>query len=102
VLQDDLHIPILSVEETLRYASWTRMPHNATTTEREERVQFLLDEMGLTLFKDKMIGNEAIPGISGGQKKRVSIAVEIMSSPTFIFLDGKSVFIIITIITIFI
>ena len=88
VLQDDLHIANLTVAETLRYASWTRMPFSATPSEREQRVDFLLDEMGLTKIKDTMIGNEVIPGISGGQKKRVSIAVEIMSSPTFIFLDG--------------
>ena len=50
VLQDDVHIPILSVAETLKYASWTRMPHNATVEDREKRVTFLLDEMGLYLL----------------------------------------------------
>lgn len=64
------------------------MPHDASQAERENRVAFLLEEMGLTKFKDTLIGNDAIPGVSGGQKKRVSIAVEIMSSPSFIFLDG--------------
>ena len=88
VIQDDIHIPILTVEETIRYAAWTRMPEGTTTESREKRVEQLLEMMSLTSVKDSIVGDAMRKGISGGQKKRLSIAVEIVSLPEIIFLDG--------------
>ena len=90
VMQDDIHIPILTVEETIRYAAWTRMPEGTTEEAREKRVQQLLEMMSLTTVKETLVGDAMRKGISGGQKKRLSIAVEIVSLPEIIFLDGIS------------
>ena len=89
VLQDDLHIGTLTVEETVRFAAWTRMPDKTTADERELRVQQLLEMVNLISIKDRYVGDGMNKGISGGQIKRLSIAVEIINLPNFIFLDGK-------------
>ena len=87
VLQDDVHIPVLTVEETLRYAGWTRMQEGTTSAQIEARVRELLEIMGLDHVKDSIVGDANTKGISGGQLKRLSIAVEIVSLPNLIFLD---------------
>ena len=91
-MQDDVHIATLTVTETLRYAAWTRMPNNTSQADREQRVNDLLEMMGLTAIRDNIVGGPMIKGISGGQKKRLSIAVEIISLPKIIFLDGEHIF----------
>ncbi len=87
VLQDDVHFPSLTVEETIRYSAWTRMPEGTSEDERERRVEFLVDMMELGHVKHSRVGDAMSKGISGGQAKRLSIAVEIVSLPNLIFLD---------------
>ena len=89
VLQDDVHIGTLTVEETIMYSAWSRMPEGTSIEQRKTRVDELLDLMGLTHVKDVFVGDVSNKGISGGQKKRVSIAVEIVGLPKLIFLDGR-------------
>ncbi|CAE7814853.1 ABCG2, partial [Symbiodinium microadriaticum] len=74
---DDIHIATLTVEETIRYAAQTRMTEGTTPEQHEQRVKFLLDMMGISHVKDSLIGDPLHKGISGGQLKRLSIAVEI-------------------------
>lgn len=87
-LQDDMHFPILTVEETIQYAAWTRMPRGTTAEAMEERVNLLLKMMGLGHVRKTLVGGPHVKGISGGQMKRLSIAVEIIALPYMIFL-GK-------------
>ena len=87
VLQDDFHIATLTVAETIYYAAWTRLPKNTTKEQMHERVELLLEMMGLSHVRDSFIGDALHKGISGGQQKRLSIAVEIVSLPELIFLD---------------
>lgn len=87
VLQDDVHIGTLTCEETIRYAAWSRMPEGTTVEQREARVKQLLEMMGISHVKDSYVGDALHKGISGGQMKRLSIAVEIVSLPNLIFLD---------------
>ena len=56
-------------------------------TQKDERVQQIIDMLGLSRVSETLIGNSSIRGVSGGQLKRVSIAVEIVSLPDLIFLD---------------
>lgn len=90
VRQDDIHFPTLTVLETIRYAAWTRMPEESTAKQRADRVEFLIDKMGLEHVKNSICGDSMHKGISGGQLKRVSIAVEIIHLPKLIFLDGTT------------
>ena len=87
-LQDDMHFPILTVEETIRYAAWTRMPRGTSAEAMEERVDLMISMMGLSHVRQTRVGGSHVKGISGGQMKRLSIAVEIISLPSLIFL-GK-------------
>ena len=82
VLQDNCHIPELTVEETIAYAAWTRLPPGTTTTESSHRISELLDMMGMADRK-----KDRVSELSSGFVKRLSIAVELVSLPYILFLD---------------
>ena len=95
VIQDDIHISTLTVEETLMYAAWTRLDEGTSLEARKQRVDELLESMGMIEIRSCVVGGPAAVsaatvsgGISGGEQKRLSIAVEMVSrSKRFIFLD---------------
>jgi ABC-type multidrug transport system ATPase subunit/ABC-type multidrug transport system permease subunit len=87
VLQDQVLIPTLTVEETIRYSAWTKLPEGTTREDLQKRTELLLAIMGLEHVRNSRVGDAMIKGISGGQAKRLSIAVEIVSLPRLIFLD---------------
>ena len=58
-----MHISTLTVEETVRYAAWTRMPAETTAGQRESRVKQLLGMMGLEHVKDSRVGDSLTKGI---------------------------------------
>eukprot|EP01039_Chlorochromonas_danica_P004846 gene4846-5314_t len=87
ILQDDLHIPTLTVRETVLFSAQVRLPEGTSLDVIEQRVNMLLDLMGLNSIQHSYVGGQKIRGISGGQMKRLSIAVEIVSLPDCIFLD---------------
>ncbi|THH12068.1 hypothetical protein EW145_g234 [Phellinidium pouzarii] len=78
--EDDVHFPTLTVKETLSFAVRTRMPRSSVrlNLSREEFVKGVVDTLGavfgLRQVMDTKVGNAAIRGVSGGQRKRVSIA----------------------------
>ncbi|HLO84555.1 MAG TPA: ATP-binding cassette domain-containing protein [Nostocaceae cyanobacterium] len=81
VPQDDIVHPELTVLEALNYAAQLRLP-NATLEQRQQRIQLVLEQLQLTGRK-----NVAIKRLSGGQRKRVSIGVELITKPGLFFLD---------------
>ncbi|CAI7784977.1 unnamed protein product [Closterium sp. NIES-53] len=88
VMQDDLMFPALTVRETLMFAAELRLAANGVTKEEKERkVESLLELLGLTKVADSLIGNESQRGVSGGERKRVAIGVEMVSDPRILFLD---------------
>ncbi|KAF5387203.1 hypothetical protein D9757_006886 [Collybiopsis confluens] len=76
--EDDVHFPSLTVEDTLRFAAKTRAPQIRTGETREEYVsaatEVLMTIFGLKHARRTPVGDAAIRGVSGGEKKRVSIA----------------------------
>ncbi|TFK72093.1 pleiotropic drug resistance ABC transporter [Pluteus cervinus] len=76
--EDDVHFPTLTVEQTIKFAAKTRSPCNRLMTNRDELVQLETDifttVLGLIHAKSTLVGDALIHGISGGEKKRVSIA----------------------------
>lgn len=77
--EDDVHFPTLTVDETLRFAAKTRAPHNRfEDRSRNYYVTSITDIIetifGLRHVKDTPVGDAAIRGVSGGEKKRVSIS----------------------------
>lgn len=76
-----------SVTETLLFVATLRLSKTATPADRKERVDEVLAELGLLGCKDTLIGNETVRGVSGGEKRRVSIGVHLIDNPMLIFLD---------------
>ena len=82
VTQDNLVRSELTVEETLREQCLLRLPKDSSALERTERVREVMDLLDLTGLARRRVG-----AISGGEAKRVHFGVELLSSPTIIFLD---------------
>ncbi|XP_026400253.1 ABC transporter G family member 2-like [Papaver somniferum] len=87
VMQDDLLYPMLTVEETLMFSAEFRLPHTLSKSEKLARVQAVIDELGLRDAAKTIIGDEGHRGISGGERRRVSIGVDIIHDPILLFLD---------------
>ena len=84
--QEDSFYNDLTVYETLYYACKLKLPSDTTHDEIEQRIAQLLKDMELEAVKDIIIGHSGT-GISGGQAKRVNIALELISEPDVLFLD---------------
>lgn len=87
VTQDDVLFPHLTVRETLTFSAFLRLPKQLTREHKTERVEDVMMQLGLQKCSDTVIGNQFIPGISGGERKRVCIGQEILIDPPLIFLD---------------
>ncbi|KAI3871189.1 hypothetical protein MKW98_015089 [Papaver atlanticum] len=87
VMQDDLLFPMLTVEETLLFSAEFRLPRYLSKSKKMERVQAVIDELGLRNAAKTLIGDEGYRGISGGERRRVSIGVDIIHDPILLFLD---------------
>ncbi|KAG6547993.1 hypothetical protein Mapa_010427 [Marchantia paleacea] len=84
--QDDL-IGTLTVRESVHYSANLRLPRNMRSAERTAIVESTIVEMGLQDCADTPVGNWHLRGLSGGEKRRVSIALEILTRPRVLFLD---------------
>lgn len=87
VPQDDTLLADLTVKETLRLHASLRLPTHVDAATREAWVDDVIDLLGLTDVKHAVVGDATTRGISGGQKKRVNIGVELVSDPSILFLD---------------
>nr|QMS43325.1 ATP-binding cassette transporter G family member 13 [Medicago truncatula] len=87
VTQEDILLGTLTVRETISYSANLRLPAKMTKEEVNEIVEGTIMEMGLQDCADRLIGNWHLRGISGGEKKRTSIALEILTRPCLLFLD---------------
>ncbi|PYH95270.1 ABC transporter [Aspergillus ellipticus CBS 707.79] len=87
VEQEDALIGSLTVRETLKFAADLALPSSVTTTQRKERIETLLRAFGIQNQASSLVGTPIRKGISGGQKRRVSVASQLMTSPKILFLD---------------
>ncbi|XP_071732884.1 ABC transporter G family member 6-like [Rutidosis leptorrhynchoides] len=87
VMQDDLLFPMLTVEETLMFAAEFRLPRTFSKSKKKLRVQALIDQLGLRNAAKTVIGDEGHRGVSGGERRRVSIGIDIIHDPIILFLD---------------
>lgn len=87
VTQDDVLYPHLTVTETLVFTALLRLPNSLTREEKEVHAKIVMDQLGLTKCKDSIIGGPFLRGVSGGERKRVSIGQEMLINPSLLFLD---------------
>ncbi|CAN1241549.1 ABC transporter G family member 7 [Linum perenne] len=87
VRQEDLFFSQLTVRETLSLATELQLPHISSVEERDEYVDNLLFKLGLVNCADSIVGDAKVRGISGGEKKRLSVACELIASPSVVFAD---------------
>lgn len=85
--EDDWHLPSLTVRETLRYAAILRLPADIPRKQKIARAETVLRMLGLKDCADLPVGGALIKGISGGEKRRLSLAVEMINDPAVLLVD---------------
>ncbi|KAK6916143.1 ABC transporter-like, ATP-binding domain [Dillenia turbinata] len=87
VTQDDTLTATLTVKEAIYYSAQLQLPDSMSLSEKKERAETTIKDMGLQDAKNTRIGGWGAKGLSGGQKRRVSICMEILTRPKLLFLD---------------
>jgi ABC-type multidrug transport system ATPase subunit/pSer/pThr/pTyr-binding forkhead associated (FHA) protein len=87
VPQDDIVHRELTVGRCLGYNARLRLPPDLTEEERNQEVDMVVESLGLERTVDTLIGSPEKKGISGGQRKRVNLAQELLTRPSILFLD---------------
>ncbi|KAF5690371.1 ABC transporter [Fusarium denticulatum] len=87
VPQDDIVLPELTVYENIVHSARIRLPCNWSKKDVEAHVESVIDCLELSHVRDSRVGSVGKPVISGGQRKRVSIGMELAAAPMAIFLD---------------
>ena len=85
--QEDTLMSTLTVYETVLYSALLRLPRDMSYTAKKFRTLETMNELGILGIKDSRIGDSGKRSISGGEKRRVSIACELVTSPSILFLD---------------
>ncbi|XP_054857731.1 ATP-binding cassette sub-family G member 8 [Eublepharis macularius] len=87
VRQDDRLLPNLTVRETLLFIAKLRLPKTFSESEREKRVEEVIAELRLRQCANTKVGNEYTRGVSGGERRRVSIGVQLLWNPGILIFD---------------
>ncbi|QHN90934.1 ABC transporter G family member [Arachis hypogaea] len=87
VTQEDVLFPQLTIEETLIFSAFLRLPTNMSKQQKYAKVENTIKELGLERCRHTKIGGGFLKGISGGERKRTSIGYEILVDPSLLLLD---------------
>ncbi|KAJ6752104.1 hypothetical protein OIU85_002521 [Salix viminalis] len=87
VTQDDVLYPHLTVAETLVFTALLRLENTFTEEQKIMHAEYVITQLGLTKCKNSIIGGPFLRGLSGGERKRVSIGQEMLINPSLLFLD---------------
>ncbi|XP_004839427.1 ATP-binding cassette sub-family G member 8 isoform X1 [Heterocephalus glaber] len=87
VRQDDQLLPHLTVRETLTFIAQMRLPRTFSQAQRNQRVEEVIAELRLRQCADTRVGNHHVRGVSGGERRRVSIGVQLLWNPGILILD---------------
>jgi ABC-type multidrug transport system ATPase subunit len=87
VFQDDNLMSTMTVRECIMFSANLRLPDAMGKAEKESRVDQVMKDLGIYHLKDRKIGDHMHRGISGGEKRRVSIGMELVTSPHILYLD---------------
>ncbi|NXH93500.1 ABCG2 protein, partial [Pachycephala philippinensis] len=87
VVQDDVVMGTLTVRENLKFSAALRLPKSVKEQEKCERVNQIIKELGLSKVADSKVGTQFSRGVSGGERKRTNIGMELITDPAILFLD---------------
>eukprot|EP00455_Lapot_gusevi_P041816 TRINITY_DN4890_c0_g8_i2.p1 TRINITY_DN4890_c0_g8~~TRINITY_DN4890_c0_g8_i2.p1 ORF type:complete len:849 (+),score=265.43 TRINITY_DN4890_c0_g8_i2:115-2661(+) len=87
VPQEDIMLRTLTVHDILQFSADLRLPADWTSEQRSTKVQEVIDFLGMSHVMESVVGDEETRGISGGQRKRVNIGMELVAEPRVLFLD---------------
>ncbi|KAL0375866.1 UNVERIFIED_CONTAM: Pleiotropic drug resistance protein 3 [Sesamum calycinum] len=85
--QTDIHSPQITVEESVIFSAWLRLHSHIDTKTKYEFVKEVLETIELDGIKDALVGLPGVSGLSTEQRKRLTIAVELVANPSIIFMD---------------
>ncbi|GKA36475.1 pleiotropic drug resistance protein 1-like protein [Tanacetum coccineum] len=85
--QNDIHSPHVTVYESLIYSAWLRLASDVDENQRKAFVDQVMDLVELNPLKDSLVGLPGVNGLSTEQRKRLTIAVELVANPSIIFMD---------------
>lgn len=89
-MQQDVLMQTMTITETFTFVANLRV--KGTKVEKRELVKKIVSELNLDQAADIKIGMSSLKGISGGERKRVSIGIELITDPSLLFLDGAHTF----------
>ncbi|AET01511.2 drug resistance transporter-like ABC domain protein [Medicago truncatula] len=85
--QTDIHSPQVTIRESLMYSAFLRLPKEVGNEEKIQFVEQVMDLVELQSLKDAIVGLPGVTGLSTEQRKRLTIAVELVANPSIIFMD---------------
>ncbi|GMP76128.1 hypothetical protein CsSME_00032936 [Camellia sinensis var. sinensis] len=85
--QHDIHSPQITVEESVIYSAWLRLPPQIDPETKAKFVEEVIEIIELDGIRDSLVGIPGHSGLSTEQRKRLTIAVELVSNPSIIFMD---------------
>ncbi|CAA6670849.1 unnamed protein product [Spirodela intermedia] len=85
--QNDIHSPHVTVGESLLYSAWLRLPAEVDSNTRKMFCEEIMELVELTQLREAHVGLPGVSGLSTEQRKRLTIAVELVSNPSIIFMD---------------
>ncbi|KAJ3670858.1 hypothetical protein LUZ60_008284 [Juncus effusus] len=85
--QTDIHSPNLTVYESLVFSAWMRLSSDIDNATREMFVEEVMDLVELNSLREALVGLPGVNGLSTEQRKRLTIAVELVANPSIIFMD---------------
>ncbi|CAH9131526.1 unnamed protein product [Cuscuta epithymum] len=85
--QNDIHSPFVTVHESLVYSAWLRLPEDVDANARKMFVDEVMELVELNPLRLALVGLPGVNGLSTEQRKRLTIAVELVANPSIIFMD---------------
>uniref|UniRef100_A0A2C9W1A2 ABC transporter domain-containing protein n=1 Tax=Manihot esculenta TaxID=3983 RepID=A0A2C9W1A2_MANES len=85
--QNDIHSPHVTVYESLLYSAWLRLPAEVSSETRKMFIEEVMQLVELTSLRQALVGLPGVSGLSTEQRKRLTIAVELVANPSLIFMD---------------
>ncbi|CAK9174670.1 unnamed protein product [Ilex paraguariensis] len=86
--QNDIHSPHVTVYESLLYSAWLRLPPEVDSKTRKMFIEEVMELVELNPLRGSLVGLPGVNGLSTEQRKRLTIAVELVANPSIIFMDG--------------